>query len=474
MRDRWRYLRGRHPATCTCAECTSARRKRSRPSPSRWPGWSIPSRGSGPVKPPVQKQSQPNLAQRPRPTIHGRSRRPGPMDRMRWTFRRWRYRLSRWNRGFWGTLKWLAVRVVAMALLVTVAVIVYHWYDGAPLESAVRMTTDDYRLIFECPADYEVLLDFVRRPSPPEYYYRMRDRYGADWAQQVCDGDIAYGDTEDLTRSGEDRDALGIATPREAETVVPLASELPPVVFDQFLNDFYFDCPSPRRTDLTILRSWSSAGDATLRFIPPGGTHFLVVVATTTGPGWRLDCVLNSHGRRHQPLYLDSSVPERLSDAQAWCTRGLGTSPDSVLDIESRNLDWTVFLVATDGDEPVPEAVMQKLDGFYDLCPPRPLVQELTATVLASATTSTASIPFQTSPPHYFIGVHFQPDARNWFFRSADSGGNWSAPGPRVTSGSTELIDFTAIYPQSAGSHHLEIEARGGHWTVYLITVTDQ
>ena len=487
MRDRWRYLSGRHPVTCTCVECVKARIRRARPSLTDRLRSGIRSTNFGPKpdkptnfgpkpdeptrKSPPIGRAAPDPAGKPRSTTGSSRLRPTISDRLRWSVRRWRRTLSDWNRGFWDTLRWLALRTFMLVLLVTVAITAYHWYNGAPFESAVRMTGDDYRLIYGCPTEYEVLIDFARRPSPPDYYYRMADRYGDDWAEQVCGADLMYGESGSPTQATEDRDASGAAASREPETPILLASQLPRDVFEQFQDDFYFTCPKPRKTDLTVLKSWSSTGAETIRFTPPRQTYFLVVVATSTESGWQFDSVVNSGATRHQSLHLDSSAPDHLTDAQAWCTRGVGTSPTSVLDIASQDLDWTILLVGTDGDIPVPEAVKRTLDGFYDLCPALPPFEELTSTVLGSSTTTSASLPYSAQPPHYFIGVDFEPNARNWYFRSVDIGGSWRAPGPIVSSQSSERIDSTATCPQSSSSHHLEIEAEGGRWTVYLITV---
>ena len=126
------YYRGEHPAACTCVDCT--RRLLGRPG-----------------------------SHRPRPIYHG----------------------GRKRRGFWGRIKQLGAGLFILAVLATAADIAYHWYNGAPLDSAFTMMTDDYRLLAACPTEVEAIRDFLQRPSQ-EDYLSMSDRYGDDWAEQTC------------------------------------------------------------------------------------------------------------------------------------------------------------------------------------------------------------------------------------------------------------------------------------------------
>ena len=80
-----------------------------------------------------------------------------------------------------------------MAVLVTAAVIGYHWYNGAPLGAAVEMMTEDYRLAAACPTESETVFDFLRREPYPDNYSNMPVRYPGGWEVQVCSADILYG-----------------------------------------------------------------------------------------------------------------------------------------------------------------------------------------------------------------------------------------------------------------------------------------
>ena len=90
-----------------------------------------------------------------------------------------------------------------MAVLVTAAVIGYHWYNGAPLGAAVEMMTEDYRLAAACPTETETVFDFLRRAPYPDNDSRMSVRYLDGWEAQVCSGDLAYDQSPDLAEVTE-------------------------------------------------------------------------------------------------------------------------------------------------------------------------------------------------------------------------------------------------------------------------------
>ena len=94
--------------------------------------------------------------------------------------------------GFWQKAKWLAVRLLVLAVLVTVALVGYHAYSGSPLGPAIDMMTEDYRVAAACPTDPGTVLDFVRRPPYRDNRTNMSVRHSEGWVTQVCNGDLAY------------------------------------------------------------------------------------------------------------------------------------------------------------------------------------------------------------------------------------------------------------------------------------------
>ena len=112
------------------------------------------------------------------------------IDRLRWRYRFGRPTFVRWNRRFWRGVRWLAVRLAVLAVLVTAALTAYHWYKGATFESSVRMMTDDYRLVVACPTEAERIRDFVGRPPRTGGPAAMAASHGSDWVDQVCGGQL--------------------------------------------------------------------------------------------------------------------------------------------------------------------------------------------------------------------------------------------------------------------------------------------
>ena len=141
------------------------------------------------------------------------SRQAGPGRRQ--SRRRSRQWQARRNFGFWRKVRWLAARLIVIAMLVTAAVIGYHWYSGTPLGVAVEMMTEDYRLAAACPTDPGAVLGFLGRAPYPDNYSRMSVRYPDGWEAQVCNGDLAY-----------DRSPGLVGVPDPAQTVAPLVAEV--------------------------------------------------------------------------------------------------------------------------------------------------------------------------------------------------------------------------------------------------------
>ena len=260
-------------------------------------------------------------------------------------------------------------------------------------------------------------------------------------------------------------------TPTPARTPdLSLRSQLPVAMYEEFVDSFYAGCSEPPFDDLGVVRTWSGSGDSRIEFPAPSGTYFLALVADPVEGEWRFDSVLESaSGRRFQSLQVGSTVPDDLTSAQEWCGRGGGLLGDA-LHIESAGLAWTVYLVGTSGENPIPRDAVRALSGYYGACPAQPPIESLKAIVLASGE-GPATASFTFSPPYYFLGVLFEPVESEWAFQSVVASGDWTGSGPALTSGAGERIDFQARCPQTAGSHRLEVASFGGHWTVYVIGV---
>ena len=165
-----------------------------------------------------------------------------------------------------------------------------------------------------------------------------------------------------------------------------------------------------------------------------------------------------------------------MTDAQEWCTQGFGVKLPNILEIESVDVLWTAYLIEDGSGEELPRDVQTALTGYYGVCPPRPAIDALEFEIIGISweTGPGDVIAFTGKPPHYFLGVQFQPAETGWYFRSVDVRGDWRTEGPRVESGTRSTIDFTAICPSSPSSHHLEVEWAGGDWVLYLITVSGE
>ena len=494
-RDRWRNI---HPSNCMCEQCRRERRDE------------------------LDEHVAAEAGHRRRATLDENFAREA-VRRRRWRF------IGRFGRRAFQ----LALLVVAVVVAVAAALAVYHWNEGATVESALRLTIQDGRVAAACPTNDKVILDFVRRSAlVPE----VTEGLGEDWAKQVCDGALLATDgREDAPPPPQDIDAL-VATrvqatvealqhspsnaqgPASTVSSAPLASptpgpdstsavrglgstlpssplapptpsptssrleatsgaadvllkeQLPRDVFEEFHDCFYGHCEEPPFDDLRVVDSWSGDSGGRIELTSTRGTYFLVVLGNPQDASWRFDSVLeHSRGRETQSLRIDSSVPEALMDAQEWCSIGTGVLVPDVLHINAASMSWAVFLVASAGTAEVPRAVAEALSGYYGICPPEPPIEQIQATRLGAGD-SNISLEFVGQPPHYYLGVIFQPTDKDWSFSSVNVSGNWRAAGPAVSATTGEVIDFTATCPSSPGLHHLRVEADGGRWVVYLIT----
>ena len=95
------------------------------------------------------------------------------------------------NRRAMRWLRWLGLRLLAAAALLTLALTGWHWARGAPLGDALRMMADDYRLLAACPAEVGRVRAFAGRAAPDGGPASMAARHGDGWAARVCDGSLA-------------------------------------------------------------------------------------------------------------------------------------------------------------------------------------------------------------------------------------------------------------------------------------------
>jgi hypothetical protein len=127
-----------------------------------------------------------------------------------------------------------------------------------------------------------------------------------------------------------------------------LKSQLPRDVYEQFYGDFYSGCATPSLFSLGVLESWSGSGDDEFRIQALRGTYFLVLVSEPSGADWRFTSVLDhGSGSRDTSLSSTNLAPNHLTDAQQWCSVGIGIPSASRLDIEANDLKWIVYLIST-------------------------------------------------------------------------------------------------------------------------------
>ena len=100
------------------------------------------------------------------------------------TVRERRRRLREW-------IRWIAVRLLALAAIVVLVITGYRWAGEGSLSSAVRMLGDDLAVLATCPTEFGRVRDFARRPVPESgSESSMSQRHGAGWEHEVCDGDL--------------------------------------------------------------------------------------------------------------------------------------------------------------------------------------------------------------------------------------------------------------------------------------------
>ena len=426
--------------------------------------------------------------------------------------------VRRWIRGTGPAISTLVKIAAVSGILLTAGLVAFHLYRGASFGTSFRMAIDDYRVAVECRNESDVILDFVNRSIVEADEIGLAERLGDNWIEEVCQGALK-GSKSDLQAAsgpttGNDSTAQKAVTPvvlptvsiPQTPVVLPTVSMpqtpvvLPTVsipqltglipssrtkleaqllrsVFEELESNFYGGCAEPPNDRLRISKTWSGSGVDEIEFVPPSGTYFLVLAGQPRDSQWHFDSTLEtSTGRRHQSLHIDSSVPDDVTDAQEWCTEGFGITVPDLLHIDAQNLGWKVYLVREGIGEELPRTVASALTGYYGLCPPTPPIESLQAQVIGRSSGGSIkdSLSFVGSAPHYFLGIDFKPTEDHWYFRSVNVSGDWESAGPRVSSTSGETIDFTATCPSSSRPHHLDLEAMGGEWVMYLFTVSNE
>ncbi len=430
-----------------------------------------------------------------------------PIQRALWEMRRiWAgllRLLSAVTRLLWNVSVRLLVVVAAVVVLLTIVLSYYHWNKGTSVESALELTAQDYQLAAACPSRVGRILGFVQRPA---LKVEVVGVLGDDWKARICDGAdltelLLEADGGQASPTPTAPPASGVAasptaptpgaiatqprsgltsTPPSAPTPQPgnldagaaltLKSQLPKKLYEEFESSFYGGCPTAIRERLSVTGSWSGRGDEEIRFLPPDGTYYLVVAGEPEMTTWHFASVIDSSNGKFESLAINSGAPEHLSDAQQWCTSGLGMSPRHTLEIDSLGMSWTVYLIEPVNEAPLTTKLKGALDGYFDLCPEMPPIDSFTAQVLGTGDAD-ATLDFTATPPYYILGVLFEPAVQGWSFDSVDVRGDRRSLGPAVSHESGDTLGLSATCPTSASSHHLEIESTGGRWTAYLIEV---
>ena len=260
-----------------------------------------------------------------------------------------------------------------------------------------------------------------------------------------------------------------------APKIIPLESELPQVVFDEFHDDWYDRCDSPQQSELKIVRSWTGVGPGEIDITPPADSYFLVVRGSPSAATWSFEGSYYTSRLTHDLLTLTSDVPDNTADAQQWCISGFGRAQTDRLEIESFGISWIVDLTAPKDGMPLADDQIDALSGYFSLCPPRPPEELLR--VLGRWTSTDigdfGQVSFQTSVPFNYLIAEAVPidPKRPWDFNSLETQGEWRNLGPKLSSQTDGLIDSTALCPSASERHRLNIESNGVDWTLWQIGV---
>ncbi len=257
-------------------------------------------------------------------------------------------------------------------------------------------------------------------------------------------------------------------------TPLPYVEGLPLPVAGFFYDQIHDACQTVPREDLRVIKLWKGNNPDSIQIPRSSRGYFLVVEVHPAGGEWGLSSIYDTGRTKFNSLRLSSDIKDELWGAQQWCesTGGIPSSGEWV--VESFGLDWTLYLVASFDGDTLPDDIDAALDGYYgDFCPTYPPAQDLyvEGEWHSGDFGAVAAIPFDMLPPFTFLVAEFRPSDDKWDFTSLNSGGNWRAKGPAMSSDSGELWDITITCPTQASRHQLSIESLGGEWSVYQVAV---
>lgn len=160
------------------------------------------------------------------------------------------------QRGPWRWVPWLAVRLIALAAVVAVAIIGYHWAKGVSFSSSIQMLADDYRLVATCPTEPGRIRDFIARPAPEDGDYTpLSESHGEGWGEAVCDGSLVFKE------------------PRNPEQAAPSASLPTPVPIPNLQPEIEAaieEALGPAGADVTAVATATPEADQVATGAPPG------------------------------------------------------------------------------------------------------------------------------------------------------------------------------------------------------------
>ena len=228
-RPQWFY--GRHPPTCTCVECNKRRLDR--------------------------RAGMAQSAESPREARTHVQRAFRGRRRLQWA-----------SRAFWRLAIGLLSSAIIGLVVLTGGLVGFHWYQGAPFDTSVRMMIDDYRVAVLCPGEYRVVLNFVDRSGLDTTVANPKVVLGDDWVREIC-----YGTEVAPT-------AMPVSPPPTPATLTSIPTPPPhdqPVTAEELAIGA---STKPRRVGTDVGLSATSGAAST----PPSSTASSVVTSTPAPP----------------------------------------------------------------------------------------------------------------------------------------------------------------------------------------------
>ena len=86
----------------------------------------------------------------------------------------------------------MALRIVrvllALALLIAIALFVFHAVRVNDAKTPFRMIGEDIRVAYRCPGESIIVADFVNRGAIEQAAIEVGESLGVDWVESVCGG----------------------------------------------------------------------------------------------------------------------------------------------------------------------------------------------------------------------------------------------------------------------------------------------